>query len=129
MLSKVKDEFGKHAHRYGTQIAIAHFRGKYQQFTLKRTAVNNWKSKFFNPQKEAGEPPEKLNKKSIPSLVREELLVKIKETTIGIRLTGAVISRKMVILIRNSVLKANNPNSFSEYGGRITVTEIGLKGF
>ena len=49
--SKVKDEVGKYAHRYGTQVATAHFRGKYQQYTLKRTTVNNWKCKFSNPQK------------------------------------------------------------------------------
>ena len=96
MPSKVKDEVGKYTHRYGTQAAIAHFRGKYLQYTLKRTTVNNWKRKFSNPQKEVGEAPETFNKKNRPSLVGEELLVKIKEAIIGKRLTGAVISRKMV---------------------------------
>ena len=49
-------------------------------------------------------------------MVGEEFLVKIKEGIIGIRLTGAVIS------IGNGVLKANDPNSLSEFGGGITIT-------
>ena len=35
--SKVKDEVGKYAHIYGTQAAIAQFRGKYQHCYRKRT--------------------------------------------------------------------------------------------
>ena len=61
--SKVRDGVGKYAHRYGTQAAIVHFREKYQQHTLKRTTVNNWKRKISNPQKEVGEPPEKIQQK------------------------------------------------------------------
>ena len=78
MPSKVRDEIGKYAHGYETQAAIAHFCGKYKQYTLKRTTVNNWKRKFSNPQKEVGEPPEKFNKKGRPSLVGEELTGKNK---------------------------------------------------
>ena len=113
--SKVKDEVVKYAHRYQTQVAVAHFCGKYQQDTIKRTTVNNWKRKFYNPQEEVGEPPEKFNKKGRPSLVGEELLVKIKEAIIGIRLTRAVISR-------------NSLNSLSEFGGGITLTDNWAKG-
>ena len=115
-------------HRYGTQVVIAHFRGKYQQYTLKRTTINNWKRKFSNPQKELGEPPEKYNKKGRPSLVGEEFLVTIKEAIIGIKLTGAVVSQKMVISIGNGVLKANESNSLSEFGGRITLTDNWARG-
>ena len=43
LLLKVKDKVGKYAHRYGTQTAIAHFCGKYQQYILKCTTVNNCK--------------------------------------------------------------------------------------
>ena len=50
MPSKVKDKVGKYAHRYGRETAIAHFRGKYQQYSLKRTPVSNWQ--FSSPQKE-----------------------------------------------------------------------------
>ena len=56
---KVKDEVGKYAHTYRTQAPIAHFRGKCQQYILKRSTVNSWKRKFSNPQKQVGEPPEK----------------------------------------------------------------------
>ena len=108
--------------------AIVHFRGIYQRYTLKRTTVNNWKRKFSNPQKEVGEPPEKFNKKGRPLLVGEEFLVKLKEAIIGIRLTGAVISRKMIISIGNGVLKANRPNSLSEIGGGITLTDNWARG-
>ena len=52
------------------------------------------------------------------------MLVKIKEAIIQIRLTGAVVSRKMVISIGNGILKANDPNRLSEFGG-----EIGLEWF
>ena len=122
MPSKVRDKIGKYAHEYETQAAIAHFCGKYKQHTLKRTTVNNWKRKFSNPQKEVGEPPEKFNKKGRPSLVGEELVVKIKEVIIRTRLTGALISWKIVILIDNGVLKANDPSSLSEFGGEIMLT-------
>ena len=37
-------------------------------------------------------------------------MLKIKEVIIGIRLSGAVISRKMVLSIGAGVLKAKNPN-------------------
>ena len=59
---------------------------KYQQYTLKRTTTKNWKSKFSNLQKEVGEPPKQFKKKRRPLLVGEELLIKIKERIIGIRL-------------------------------------------
>ena len=61
-------------------------------------------------------------------MAEEEFLVKIKEAIIGIRLTGAVISRKMVISIGNGTLKANDPNSLSEFGGGITLTNNWAKG-
>ena len=122
MPSKVKDEVGKYAHRCGTQATTADFRGKYQQYTLNCTTVNNWKRKFSNPKEEVVEPPEKFNKKGRPSLVGEELLVKLKEAIIEGIITGAAISRKMVISIGNGMLKANDPNSLSEFGGRIMLT-------
>ena len=58
------------------------------------------------------------------SLVGEEFVVKIKEAIIGIRPTGSVISRKMVIiiLIGNGMLKVNNSNNLSEFGIGIMLT-------
>ena len=56
------------------------------------------------------------------------MLVKIKEAIIGTRLTGAVISRKMVISIGNGVLKANDLNNPPEFGGGITLTDNWARG-
>ena len=53
---------------------------------------------------------------------------KIKEVIVGVRLSGAVISRRMVICIGNGVLKANDPNTLSEFGGTITLTEDWARG-
>ena len=41
----------------------------------------------------------------------------------GIRLTGGVISRKMVIAIGNGVIKANSPSSLKKYGDQIELTD------
>ena len=79
---------------------------------FKRTTVKDWKRKIFNPQKEVGEPPEKFNKKGRPSLVGEELPLKVKEAIIGIRITEAVISRKMVISSGNGVLRQMTQTAF-----------------
>ena len=62
-----------------------------------------------------------------PNIVRE-LVQKIKEVIVGVRLTGAVISRRMVICTGNGVLKANDPNTLSEFGGTITLTEDWSRG-
>ena len=120
--SKVIGKLGKYANRYGTQAPIVYFCEKYQQYTLKRTTVSNWKWQVSNPQ--VGEPPKKFNKKCRHSLVGEEFVVKIKEAIIGIRPTGSVISRKMVIiiLIGNGMLKVNNSNNLSEFGIGIMLT-------
>ena len=56
-------------------------------------------------------------------MVGEELLVKIKETIVSIRPSGAVISRKMIISIGKSMLKANDLSSHSEFGGGITLKD------
>ena len=60
--------------------------------------------------------------------VRDELVQKINEVIVGVRLSGAVISRRMVISIGNGVLKANDPNTLSEFGGTITLTEDWARG-
>ena len=65
MPSEAKEKVAKYARRCRIQAPIAHFCGKYQQYTLKRTTVNNWKRKFSNPQKEVGEPPKKMQQKKV----------------------------------------------------------------
>ena len=57
----------------------------------------------------------------------DDLLQKIKEVVIEIRLLGAVILRKIVIFIRNRVLKANDLNTLSKFGGHITLAEDGAR--
>ena len=117
-------EHGQQLHTF-VEISVAHFKTLY---ILKCTAdiihksvqllpVNNWKCKFSDSPREVREPPEKFSKIGRPSMVGEELLLKIKEVIIRIRLTGAVISRKMLISIDNGVLKANDPNSLLEFVG------------
>ena len=46
----------------------------------------------------------------------------------GVRPSGAVILRKMVISIGNRVLEANDPHTLSEFDGHITLTEDWAKG-
>ena len=67
--------------------------------------------------------PPIFNKRGRPNLARDDLLQNIKKVVIGVRLSGAVITRKMVLSISNGVLKANNSNSLSEIGGYITLTD------
>ena len=43
-------------------------------------------------------------------------------------LRRAVISQKMVISIGNGVLKANDPNTLSQFGGGITLTDNWARG-
>ena len=63
-----------------------------------------------------------------PNIVRDKLVQKIKEVIVGVRLSGAVISRRMVTSIGNGVLKANDPNTLSEFGGTITFMEDWARG-
>ena len=62
------------------------------------------------------------NKRGRPNLVRDDLFQKIEEVVIGVRLSGAVISEQVVISIGHGVLKANDPNTLSEFGDHITKT-------
>ena len=80
-----------------------------QQYTFLNTSTNNWKCKFNNQKEDL--LPLIFNKHGRPNLVRNGLLQEIKEVIIGVRLSGAEISRKIVISISNEVLKANDPNT------------------
>lgn len=66
--------------------------------------------------------PPIFNKRGRPNLARDDFLQNIKEVVTGVRLSGAVISRKMVISIGDGFLKANDLNTLSESGGYITLT-------
>ena len=125
--SRIKEEVGKYPHTYGTQAAIKRFKSKYPHYTFLRTTINNWKRKFNKKEGVPSESPT-LRKAGRPNIVRDELVQKIKEFIVGVRLSGAVISRRMVISIGNGVLKANDPNTLSEFGGTITLTEDWARG-
>ena len=55
-------------------------------------------------------------------------MLKIKEVIIGIRLAGALISRKMVTSIGARVLIANNRNSLSEFEENVILTDMWARG-
>ena len=125
--SRIKEKLGKYAHSCGTQAAIKRFKSKYSHYTFLRTTINNWKRKF---NKKEGVQSESLTfrKAGRPNIVRDELVQKIKGAIIGVRLSGAVISRRMVISIGNGVLEANDPNTLSEFGSTVTLTEDWARG-
>ena len=123
---RIKEEVGKYAHTYGTQAAIKRFKSKYPHYTFLRTTINNWKRKF----NKKGVPSESpiFRKAGRPNIVRDELVQKLKEVIVGVRLSGTVIPRRMVTSIGNGVLKASDPNTLSEFGGTITLTEDWARG-
>ena len=125
--SCIKEEVGKYAHTYRTQAAIKRFKSKYPHYTFLRTTINNWKRKF---NKKEGVPSESpiFRKAGRPNIVRDELVQKIKEVIVGVRLSGTVITRRMVTSIGNGVLKTNDLNTLSEFGGTITLTEDWARG-
>ena len=112
--SHIKEEVRKYAYTYGTQAAIKRFKSKYPHYTFLSTTINNWKLKFNKKEGVLSELPT-FRKAGRPNIVRDELVQKIKEVIVGVRLSGAV-------------LKANDPNTFSEFGGTITLTEDWARG-
>ena len=111
--SRIKEEVG---------IKVR-FKSKYPHYTFLRTTINVSSIK----KKVCHESPT-FRKAGRPNIGRDELVQKIKEVIVGVRLSGAVISRRMVISIGNGVLKANDPNTLSEFGGTITLTEDWARG-
>ena len=49
-------------------------------------------------------------------------LKRVREYTRNHNLSGVIISRKMVISTGSGVLKANDQNAMSQFGGHITLT-------
>ena len=66
--------------------------------------------------------------RSQESKVNDEIMLKIKEIIVGIRLAGATISRKMVIAIGTGVIKANNPSLLLEFGESVRLSENWTRG-
>ena len=97
--SRVRKEVRKYTYSNGTQAAINLFKSKYPKYISLRTSINNRKHKLKN-QKEDLLPPI-FTKCRRPNIVRDDLLQKIKKVVVEVRLSGAVISRKMVVSIGN----------------------------
>ena len=62
-------------------------------------------------------------KKGRPNLLDDETFAKVRDGITGTRLTGGVISRKMIIAVGNGVIKANLPSSLKKYGGHIELND------
>ena len=122
----MKEEVGKYALTYGTNAAIKRFSTKYTQYDFIRTTVNNWKSRFAN--KQGGAKSQMFSKVGRPNKANDELMAKIKDVIIVGTFSGWCYFKKMVISIRNGVLKANDPNALSEFRGNITLTNDWARG-
>ena len=61
--------------------------------------------------------------------INDEVMLKIKDMIIGIRLAEAAISRKIVTSIGTGILKANNPNPLPEFKGNVMLTICGQEAF
>ena len=92
----------------------------YTKYSLKRTTVNGWKESC--KKKKNDQPIAPIQRKGRPNLVDDQMLKKI-EDIVGSRLAGTAISRKMVIAIATRVIKANDPNILTEFGGSLELTE------
>ena len=118
---RIKNEVGEYALINGTKSALEKFNTKYPQYTFVRTSENNWKKKIENDKKQ--NIVTVIAEKGRPNLLDDETLAKVKDGITGIRFTGRVISRKMVIAIGNGAIKANSPSSLKKYGGHIELTD------
>ena len=82
---------GKICTQNGTQAALNRFISKYPQYSFLHISIKNWKCKFSNQKKYFLSLI--FNKRRRPNLVRDDFLQKIREVVMGVRLSGAVISR------------------------------------
>ena len=119
--SKLKEEIGRYALIHGAKSAIDRFSKVYTKYSLKRTTVSGWKESC--KKKKNDQPIAPIQRKGRPNLVDDEMLKKIKDIIVGLRLAGTAISRKMVIAITTGLIKANDPNTLREFGGSLALTE------
>ena len=99
-------------------------RGMYS--TNSSEVLYNWKKII---KKDTLPKERQFTKVGISNKVNDEVMLKIKEVIIETCLAEAVISRKMVISIETGVLKANNPNSLSELGGNVILSDLWQEAF
>ena len=64
-----------------------------------------------------------IQRKGRPNLVNDEMLKKIQDVIVALRLAVTAIFRKMVITIATGVIKGNDPNILREFGGSLKLTE------
>ena len=100
--------------------------GKNPKYTFIRASVNNWKKK--NEKGKKNDNATVHRRKGRPNLLDDEFLVKVKDVVTGARMTGEVISRKMVIAIGTEVIKSNCPSKLKDFGGHIALTEGWARG-
>ena len=111
---KVKREVGNHALTFGTSSAIKKFSVKYPKNRIIRTSVNNWKNKC----KTRGDTFV-FKKVGRPNLLDDNLVRKVKDIAIGTRQAGGAINRRQIVNIAKGVVRANNPDILTEFGGTV----------
>ena len=114
---KVKREVGNHALTFGTSSAIKKISVKYPKFRFIRTSVNNWKNKC-----KTGDDTFVFKKVGRPNLLDDNLIRKVKDIAIGTRQAGGVINRRQIVNIAKGVVRANNPDILTEFGGTAELT-------
>ena len=62
------------------------------------------------------------------NLLSDEFLVKVKDVITGVRMSGVVISRKMVITIDTEVIEANCQSKLKDFGGHMVLTKVWASG-
>ena len=133
--SCMRAEVGKYALCYGPQADRKRFSRKYPQYEFKPSTVNNWNKKITKDPKSREDQFIKVGR---TNKVNDKVMLKIKEVIVGIRLARAVtwlyqavcklVTCKLFISVRTRVLKANNPNSLSEFGGNVILTDMWARG-
>ena len=111
---KVKREVGNHALTFGALSAIKKCSVKYPKFRFIRTSVNNWKNKC-----KTGGDTFVFKKVGRPNLLDDNLIRKVKDIAIGTRQAGGVINRRQIVNIPKGVVRANNPDILTEFGGTV----------
>ena len=102
------------------------FGKKYPKYTFIGASVNNWKKEIEKNNKKDNATVHR--RKGRSNLLDDDFLVKVKDVVTGVRMTGGVISRKMIIAIGTRVTKANCPSKLKDFGGHIALTEVWARG-
>ena len=79
--------------------------------------MNNWKNKC-----KTGGDTFVFKKVGRPNLLDDNLIRKVKDIAIGTRQAGGVINRRQIVNIAKGVVRANNPDILTEFGGTVELT-------